>query len=277
MDRGNEENAPFFITLIMNDYLLHNCMLDSGASSSVMTKRVMEQFNLRISRPYHNICAMDNKLVEVHGLIKDLQVHLAVFPDIQIILDIVVIDVPDAWGKLLSRKWAIDLGGSIQKNFSYATIPSLYGSMVRLNREIERKYHVGDPNNPSNELKYKSEEIGNYVVFSNFLGPLEEKVKEEKLCEIWHMHFDGSYSRSGKGVGIVIKSPSAQEFTFAYRLKFDATNNVAEYEALLLGLEICKDMGVKLLSIKGDSDLVVSQVKNKFACWSVRLRRYRKG
>ena len=34
-------------------------------------------------------------------------------------------------------------------------------------------------------------------------------------------------------------------------------------------------MGVKLLSIKGDLDLVVSQVKNKFACWFDRLRRYR--
>ena len=108
IDRGNEENAPFFITLIMNDHLLHNCMLDSGASSSVMTKKVMEQLNLRISRPYHNICAMDSKVVEVHGLIKDLQVHLVVFPDIQIIMDIVVIDVPDAWGMLLSRKWVAD-------------------------------------------------------------------------------------------------------------------------------------------------------------------------
>ena len=82
IDRGNEENAPFFITLMMNGHLLHNCMLDSRSSSSVMTKRVMEQLNLRISRPYHNICAMDSKVVEVHGLIKDLQVHLVVFPDI---------------------------------------------------------------------------------------------------------------------------------------------------------------------------------------------------
>ena len=57
---------------------------------------------------------MDSKVVEVHGLIKDLQVHLVVFPDIQIIMDIVVIDVPNAWGMLLSRKWAVDLGGSIQ-------------------------------------------------------------------------------------------------------------------------------------------------------------------
>jgi hypothetical protein len=80
----------------MNDYLLHNCMLDSGASSNVMTKKVMEQLNLRISRPYDNIRAMDSKTIEVHGLIKGLQVHLAPFPNIQIEMNIVVIDVPDA-------------------------------------------------------------------------------------------------------------------------------------------------------------------------------------
>jgi hypothetical protein len=50
---------------------------------------------------------------------------------------------------------------------------------------------------------------------------------------------------------------------------------VAEYEALLLGLEICKDMGVKCLNIKGDSDLVMQQLKNKFTCKSERLKKYR--
>jgi len=49
---------------------------------------------------------------------------------------------------------------------------------------------------------------------------------------------------------------------------------VAEYEALLLGLEIAKDMGIKILNIKGYSDLVILQVKNKYACKSERLRRY---
>ena len=50
------------------------------------------------------------KTIEVHGLIKDLQVHLAAFPDIQIEMDIVVIDVPYAWGMLLSRKTTTNLG-----------------------------------------------------------------------------------------------------------------------------------------------------------------------
>ena len=63
MDKANKGNDPFYVTLLVNGQLLHNCMLDSGASSCVMSKKVMQQLNLRISRPYHNICAMDSKKI----------------------------------------------------------------------------------------------------------------------------------------------------------------------------------------------------------------------
>ena len=56
---------------------------------------------------------MDSKKIEFFGLIKGLQVHLEAFPDIHIEMDIAVIDVPDAWGMLLSRKTGADLGGNI--------------------------------------------------------------------------------------------------------------------------------------------------------------------
>jgi hypothetical protein len=101
-NRGNGSHQPFFISLLVNNLLLHNCVLDSGASSNVMTRKVMEQLNLRISRPYHNVSAMDSREIKVHGLIKDLQVHLAVYPDIIVLMDVVVINVPNAWGTLLS-------------------------------------------------------------------------------------------------------------------------------------------------------------------------------
>ena len=55
----------------------------------------------------------------------------------------------------------------------------------------------------------------------------------------------------------MIISPSNKVYNFALRLEFEASNNVAEYEALLLGLETAKDMEIKLLNIKGDLDLVV--------------------
>jgi len=63
-----------------------------------------------------------------------------------------VIDVPDPWGMLLSRKITTGLGGSIQIDLTYATIPILSGAMFRLNRELERKYHVEDPKKLINEF-----------------------------------------------------------------------------------------------------------------------------
>ena len=96
------------------------------------------------------------------------------------------------------------------------------------------------------------------------MAPVKEKIKDEKVDEIWKMNFDGCHSRYGKGAGFVINSPGGQVFNFSFRLEFEATNNVAEYEALLLGLEIAKDMGIKMLNIRGNSDLIILQVKNHF-------------
>ena len=74
----------------------------------------MDQLNLRISRPYHNVCATDAREVDVVGIILNLHVKLAKYPNINMAMDVVVIDVPDNWGMLLSRKWAATLGGYIQ-------------------------------------------------------------------------------------------------------------------------------------------------------------------
>jgi ribonuclease HI len=275
LDRANQKNLPFYLSLLVNDKVLHNCMLDSGASSNVMTKKVMEQLNLRISRPYHNICALDSQTIEVFGLIKGLQVYLKAFPDISIEMDIVVIDVPYLWGMLINRKSAADLGGNIQMDLSYATLPTPSGGTFRLDREVYRKVHVEKPEAPMDELVYEEESLGNYAILSNSIVPLEDKAKDNELDKVWHMHFDGAFSRLGKGAGIVLQAPNGKVSKFAYRLEFDATNNVAEYEALLLGLELCKDRGVKCLCIRGDSDLVIQQLKNKFACKSERLKGYR--
>jgi len=73
---------------------------------------------------------MDSREIKVHGIIKDLQVHLEVYPDISVFMDVVVIDVLDAWGMLLYRKWVPSLGGSLQMDLSYATIPTCDNTFV---------------------------------------------------------------------------------------------------------------------------------------------------
>ena len=68
VDSRREYHPPFYVACLVDKILLHNCMLDLGASSNVMTRKVMEQLNLRVTRPYHNVCAMDAREVEVVGI-----------------------------------------------------------------------------------------------------------------------------------------------------------------------------------------------------------------
>ena len=87
-----------------------------------MTKKVMQQLGLRTTRPYQNVCPMDSRPVKVEGMIEREHVKLAKYLDVHVPMDILVIDVPDKWGMLLSRKFGATLGGSIQMDRTYATV-----------------------------------------------------------------------------------------------------------------------------------------------------------
>jgi ribonuclease HI len=69
----------------------------------------------------------------------------------------------------------------------------------------------------------------------------------------WTLYFDGSVCNEGKGIGIVLVSPSNVSFDFSSRLKTYCTNNQAEYEALLFDLELLNYLGVKHVKAFGDS------------------------
>ena len=75
------------------------------------------------------------------------------------------------------------------------------------------------------------------------------------------MFFDGAYTKDGAGAGVVLIPSEGERIIVSHKLQFEATNNVAGYEALILGLEASKKMGVKCISVFGDSELVVQQVR----------------
>nr|GFA98923.1 reverse transcriptase domain-containing protein [Tanacetum cinerariifolium] len=72
--------------------------------------------------------------------------------------------------------------------------------------------------------------------------PMEE---EGELLEPWILFTDGSSCTDGSRAGPILTNPEEMEFTYALRFRFDATNNEAEYEALIAGLRIVEQMGVK--------------------------------
>ena len=92
-------------------------------------------------------------------------------------MDVVVIDVPDNWGMLRSKKWAATLGGYIQMDWTYATIPASENTRVILPREKERKRHVENPKKPGNEFVHCTDNFGNYAILSNFMAPIKENIK----------------------------------------------------------------------------------------------------
>jgi ribonuclease HI len=65
------------------------------------------------------------------------------------------------------------------------------------------------------------------------------------------MHFDGAHSQHGTGASIVFTSLLGDTMKFSYKLEFEATNNVVEYEALFLGLELATEMGINFMSDRG--------------------------
>jgi len=75
-------------------------------------------------------------------MIKDLVVNLAQIPAKGILMDVVVADVPAKYGMLLSRSWGAKLGGYLQLNMTYATIPLFGGKYTRLYRETKLVYIV---------------------------------------------------------------------------------------------------------------------------------------
>jgi ribonuclease HI len=84
------------------------------------------------------------------------------------------------------------------------------------------------------------------------------------LSSVWTIYFDGSKRVQGAGSGVVLISPQGDKLKYVLRMSFpQASNNEAEYEALLHGMKMAKACGATRLKIFGDSDLVVQQVMNK--------------
>jgi ribonuclease HI len=92
--------------------------------------------------------------------------------------------------------------------------------------------------------------------------------------ELWTMFFDGSLMKTGAGTSLLFISPLGKHLRYVLRLHFPASNNVAEYEALVNGLHIAIELGVRRLDARGDSQLVIDQVMKNFHCRDPKMEAY---
>jgi ribonuclease HI len=72
----------------------------------------------------------------------------------------------------------------------------------------------------------------------------------------------------------MLKGPSREECEVAIQLKFTTTNNEAEHEAIIAGMNMDQEMGVKNLKVKNDSQVVVEHIKGEYEAQGNKMKRY---
>nr|AAT93985.1 putative polyprotein [Oryza sativa Japonica Group] len=101
---------------------------------------------------------------------------------------------------------------------------------------------------------------------------------EGEVCLVevipWKIYFNGSSCKEGQGIGVVLFSPNGMCYEASARLEYYCTNNQAEYNALLFGLQVMEMVGAKYVEAFGDSELVVQQVAGVYKCLDGSLNRY---
>jgi ribonuclease HI len=93
-------------------------------------------------------------------------------------------------------------------------------------------------------------------------------------AECWTLYFDGSVMKKGHARAYSSSHPLGEHMRYAMRLQFPASNNMAEYEALLCGLRIAIETGIKRLDVTGDSQLVINQIMKNASCHDDKMEAY---
>ncbi|PKI56798.1 hypothetical protein CRG98_022810 [Punica granatum] len=88
------------------------------------------------------------------------------------------------------------------------------------------------------------------------------------------MYFDGAVNSTGSGIGVVLISLDGRYYLVATKIDFPCTNNVAEYEACILGLQAAIDFKVKELEVFGDSMLIIFQTLGQWKTKDAKLVPY---
>lgn len=110
-----------------------------------MPKSIMEHLGLEVTSPYHDFFSFDSRKLKCIGLIKYLSVSLAQITAKNLLMDVVVVDIPPRFGMLLSRSWASKLGGTLPMDMSFTTV-LFFGEHRRLYREVKLAYTVSSQN-----------------------------------------------------------------------------------------------------------------------------------
>ncbi|XP_074347099.1 uncharacterized protein LOC141685922 [Apium graveolens] len=127
-------------------------------------------------------------------------------------------------------------------------------------------------------IEYKPRTAIRAQVLSDFVAECQFKTKGSDPEEIqprpWLLFVDGLSTSNSGGAGIILIIPEGFKVQQALKFEFQATNNVAEYEALIAGLKLATNLEVDFIDIFGDSQLVAKQISRGFKTHNESMAKY---
>ena len=91
---------------MISDFFLHNCVVHTRERHNFMPLRVMRRLGLECTGPCKYLLSLDSRIVETIGYIKDLSITFNQAPNVSMIINMIVEDIPEAYGILLGRQWS---------------------------------------------------------------------------------------------------------------------------------------------------------------------------
>ncbi|XP_075492587.1 uncharacterized protein LOC142530651 [Primulina tabacum] len=120
------------------------------------------------------------------------------------------------------------------------------------------------------DIEYKPRVAIKAQALSDFLSEMIQPNEEE----VWRIFVDGASSLAGCGVGVVIISPPGEKIKLALRINSRVTNNEAEYEAVLVGIQAAREVGASRIILYSDSQLITQQIKGVYEAKDDRMLKY---
>jgi hypothetical protein len=139
-DKFGSHTPPFLLTFEIFNRNVHNCLVDSRASSNVMPYSVCKKLNIEPKKSSIQIVQLDRSNVKVLGELKNLN-RLSSNPKVHQTIDIIVVDIPESYGFLLSRDWSEKLHGYFSTDWSHLWLPfNGRPNQIKVEREKHMKY-----------------------------------------------------------------------------------------------------------------------------------------
>jgi hypothetical protein len=179
---------PFLLTFEIFNRNVHNCMVDSGASSNVMPRSVCQKINAEVEPSSLKIIQLDRTNVKVIGELKNVLIRLSSNPKVHQVIDIIVVDIPEVYGLFFSRDWLEQLHGYFATDWSHLWLPENgKPNKIRVNHERYLKFTVtdlNDPNEPYTPPADSPEVQGMDTFFGNFMAEVSPITNLEQQSEI---------------------------------------------------------------------------------------------